>query len=42
MLVLRGHVECVGKKRNARVLEEKIVRYTGVDGKIVVKWTLNK
>jgi len=42
MLVLKGHAACMGKKRNAGVLEEKIVGHTGVDGKIVVIWNLNK
>jgi hypothetical protein len=30
----------MGKKRTAGVLEEKIVGYTGADGKRAVKWTL--
>jgi hypothetical protein len=41
-LVLRGHVAGKGKERNSGVLEEKTVENTGVDGKIVLKWTLNK
>jgi hypothetical protein len=40
MLVLRGHVVCMGKKINARVLGKKIAGNTVVDGKIVLKWTL--
>jgi hypothetical protein len=32
----------MGKKRNAGVLEKKIAGHTGVDGKIVLKWNLNK
>ena len=42
MLVLRDHVACMGKERNAGVLEEKTAGHTAIDGKVVLKWTLKQ